>query len=127
MWSIPLMNVVAVAFPPHFHELPPPQLDALMLFGFLCALATLLCYMEQSRSRSFILAFAVCSALLAGFAFMKDAWPVGIVEAVWSSAAVWRWWAAGNYALRRWKKPPLNPWQTESRIDHLFGHEIQSN
>jgi hypothetical protein len=127
MWSIPSNNIIAVAFPAHFHEAPQPQLDVLMLFGFLCALATLVCYLEQSRSRSFILALAICSALLAAFAFLKDAWPVGIVELIWSATTVRRWWTVDRSVPSRSRKPSLNSWPAESRISRLFDHEVRCN
>jgi membrane protein implicated in regulation of membrane protease activity len=119
--------MIAVFLFAHFHAAPKPQLDVMMLFGFLVAIATLVCYIEQFRSRSYILAFALCSALLASFAFMKDAWPVGLVESVWSVAAVYRWWTAPASLRTKRSRKRSNPWQPESRITRMFGHEIPSN
>src|SRR5207302_3068375 len=70
-----------------------PQLDVVMLFGFLAAFITLVCWLRRRRSRSVYLALAACLAASAAYGFLQGAWPLGILEAAWSAAAVHRWWA----------------------------------
>src|SRR5208282_3900158 len=70
---------------------PAPQFQTLMFFGFVAALMTLLCFIHQRQSRSAVLALAVCLAAMALYTFMQGAWPVGIVQVVWSAATFARW------------------------------------
>ncbi len=63
-------------------------------FGLFAVTAMLVCYALESRSRWFVLAFAVACALGSVYGFLQGAWPFGVVEAVWSLVAVRRWWLA---------------------------------
>jgi hypothetical protein len=49
-------------------------------------------YALEKRSPRFILAFAGACALVSAYGFLQGAWPIGIVEAVWSVIAFKRWW-----------------------------------
>jgi hypothetical protein len=35
------------------------------------------------------------------YGFLQGAWPFGLVEAVWSLVAVWRWWQKTSRRLDR--------------------------
>ena len=66
-------------------------MDRLTWFGLFAVSAMLVCYALESRSRWFILAFAVACVLGSAYGFLQGAWPFGLVEAVWSIVAVRRW------------------------------------
>jgi hypothetical protein len=71
-------------------------MDRLTLFGLFSVTAMLVCYALESRSRWFILAFALSCGLGSAYGFLQGAWPFGLVEAVWSIVAMRRWWIAVN-------------------------------
>ncbi len=52
----------------------------------------LVCYAFERRSRWFVLGFAGACALGSVYGFLQGAWPFGLVEAIWSVVALWRWW-----------------------------------
>jgi len=66
-------------------------MDALTLFGLLSVTAMLACYALEDRSPWFTLAFAAACAAGSAYGFLQGAWPFGVVEAVWSLVALWRW------------------------------------
>jgi hypothetical protein len=70
--------------------------NPLALFGLFAVTAMLVCYALESRSRWFILAFAVACALGSAYGFLQGAWPFGLVEAVWSIVSARRWWLASR-------------------------------
>jgi len=63
----------------------------LTIFGLFSVTAMLVCYALEARSRWFILAFAGACALSSLYGFLQGAWPIGLVEAVWSVVAIRRW------------------------------------
>jgi len=65
---------------------------ALNAFGLLAVTAMVVCYALEKRSPWFILAFAGACALVSLYGFLQGAWPIGMVEAVWSLVALRRWW-----------------------------------
>jgi hypothetical protein len=67
-------------------------LNRLSIFGLFAVTAMLVCYAFESRSRWFILAFALSCALGSAYGFLQGAWPFGLVEAIWSIVAARRWW-----------------------------------
>jgi hypothetical protein len=69
-------------------------MDGLTLFGLVAVAWMLVCYAFEDRSPWFILAFAVACVLGSVYGFLQGAWPFGLVEAVWSIVAAWRWWKA---------------------------------
>jgi hypothetical protein len=71
-------------------------MDRLTLFGLFSVTAMLVCYALESRSRWFVLAFALSCGLGSAYGFLQGAWPFGLVEAVWSIVAMRRWWIAVN-------------------------------
>jgi hypothetical protein len=66
-------------------------MSGLSLFGLFAVTGMLVCYALESRSSWFILGFAVCCALGSVYGFLQGAWPFGLVEAVWTLVALWRW------------------------------------
>ncbi|HTB33705.1 MAG TPA: hypothetical protein VK842_02470 [bacterium] len=67
-------------------------MDALTLFGVVSLTAMLVFYTLEKRSHWNILGFAVCCALSSTYGFLQGAWPFGVVEAIWTVAALKRWW-----------------------------------
>jgi hypothetical protein len=78
-------------------------MDALTLFGLFAVSAMLVCYACESRSHWFVLLFAVSCALGSAYGFLqgawpfglavrpsRSAWPLGLVEAIWSAVALRR-------------------------------------
>ena len=66
-------------------------MDPLTIFGLFAVTAMLVCYALENRSPWFILAFAGSCAMGSAYGFLQGAWPFGLVEAIWSGVAVWRW------------------------------------
>lgn len=69
-------------------------MSALSLFGLFAVTVMVICYALEKRHRAFILAFAASCVLASVYGFLQGAWPFGLVEAVWSGVALWRWWNA---------------------------------
>ncbi len=67
-------------------------MEPLTLFGLFAITAMVVFYALELRSAWFILAFAGACALASVYGFLQGAWPFGVVEAVWTVVAVWRWW-----------------------------------
>jgi hypothetical protein len=72
------------------------HMDSLTAFGLFAVTAMLVFYALEQRSRWFILAFAGSCVLGSAYGFLQGAWPFGLVEAVWSTVAVHRWWSSRN-------------------------------
>jgi hypothetical protein len=66
-------------------------MDALTAFGLFAVTAMLAAYALEDRSPWFVLAFAAACALGSIYGFLQGAWPFGLVEAVWTLVALWRW------------------------------------
>jgi hypothetical protein len=66
-------------------------MDGLSLFGLLAVTGMMICYALEDRSPWFILGFAASCALGSVYGFLQGAWPFGLVEAVWTGVAFWRW------------------------------------
>jgi hypothetical protein len=67
-------------------------MNVLTLFGLLAVTLMLVFYALERRSYWFILAFSSSCVLASVYGFLQGAWPFGLVEAVWSGVALWRWW-----------------------------------
>jgi hypothetical protein len=67
-------------------------MTALNLFGLFAVSVMVACYAMESRHSAFILAFAASCLLASVYGFLQGAWPIGLVEAVWSVIAIRRWW-----------------------------------
>jgi hypothetical protein len=102
-------------------------MDTVMVFGFLTAFLTLVIWLHQGRSRLWTTSMAACLAGLAVYAFMAGAWPVGMVEIVWSAATLRRWRLARNGRLpMETRLSPQNHWKSESRMSRMFGSSGQN-
>ena len=66
-------------------------MDTLTLFGLVAVSLMLLFYSLEDRSPWFVLAFAGSCGLGSAYGFLQGAWPFGLVEAVWSGVALFRW------------------------------------
>jgi hypothetical protein len=66
-----------------FRQLPP-----LTSFGLLAVTAMLISYALEKCSRLSSLGFVVACAKGAIYGFLQSAWPVGLVEGVWSVLAL---------------------------------------
>src|SRR5262245_20627060 len=51
----------------------------------------LIAYALEERSPMFVLLFAGACAASSVYGFLSGAWPLGIVEAVWTAVAIRRW------------------------------------
>jgi hypothetical protein len=102
----------------------PPQLDRVLLLGFLAAFAWLVCWHEQRSSLAFSTGLVISSALLAVFGFLQPgAWPLGIVQAAWTVIAFRRCFKPMHKRLNR-EVPTVNsptPVDLQSRKARLFG------
>jgi hypothetical protein len=79
-------------------------MDGLTLFGVLSLGAMLVFYTLEKRSHWNVLGFALCCALSSMYGFLQGAWPFGVVEAVWTAAALIRWWKARPRPAARKKR-----------------------
>jgi hypothetical protein len=66
-------------------------MSPLTIFGLFAVSAMLVCYALEPRSPWFVLAFAGACVLGSVYGFLQGAWPFGVLEAVWSLVALWRW------------------------------------
>ena len=129
MWPLAHIGVIAsktmVGFPQH-PVVPSPELDRLMLFGFISAGLTLLFFKEQRQSRSAVLALAVCLLATAVYGFLEGAWPLGMIQSVWSVSIFRRWRSQRHFRLGKRTRqtvslPPPGDLRLESRISRMFG------
>src|ERR1700722_9955666 len=96
LWSLDAPGrIVAVAEMGTVHH-AEPQLDSLMLFGFLAAFLTLVFYLNRHQSKAIMAALAVCSAGTALYGFLQGAWPLGLLQAAWSAIALRRSFVSRN-------------------------------
>jgi hypothetical protein len=72
------------------------MMDWLTAFGLFAVTAMLVFYSLEKRSRRFVLAFAAACLLGSLYGFLQDAWPFGIVEAIWAIVAFRRWQEKGS-------------------------------
>ena len=108
--------------------LTPPELDRLMLFGFLSAVATLGCIPHVRSCSRLRPVLAVSLAAQAFHAFASGAWPLGMVALV-ASVLAGRWWLSDRSKSRRRAAgikemrscDPLARELFESRHERLFG------
>src|SRR5579862_6250149 len=71
------------------------QMNRLTCFGLIAVSLMLLFYTLENRANVFVLAFAVACAMGSVYGFLvRDAWPFGLVEGIWSLVALRRWWTA---------------------------------
>lgn len=66
-------------------------MDALTCFGLFAVTAMLVTYALEAQSSWWVLGFAGACLLGSAYGFLQGAWPFGLVEAVWSLVALFRW------------------------------------
>ena len=60
------------------------------VFGVLALTFMMTMYALEQRGRVFVLAFALGCALSSTYGFLSGAWPFGVVEAIWTVIALYR-------------------------------------
>lgn len=66
-------------------------MDPLTAFGLFAVTFMLVCYMLEDRAPFWTLLFAFGCLMGSGYGFLQGAWPFGVVEIIWSLAALRRW------------------------------------
>ena len=66
-------------------------MNALSLFGLAATVLMLACYALEHRSPWYVLGFAVACVLAGLYAFLQGAWPLRLVEIVFTIVALRRW------------------------------------
>jgi hypothetical protein len=66
-------------------------MDALSIFGLSATTLMLVCYALEDRGAWYVLGFAMACALAGVYAFLQGAWPLGLVEIVFTVVALRRW------------------------------------
>ena len=127
LWSLDAPGrIVAVAATGTVHH-AEPQLDSLMLFGFLSAFLTLVFYLNRHQSKAIMAALAVCLATAAAYGFLQGAWPLGVIETVWSAMTLRRLFmprserTASQQPRQGVTEAMPSPFENESRISRMFG------
>ena len=123
MWSNFNLADLLATTPANVQNLPEPQLDIVMLFGFLAMFATITCAVTPHASRNKLLVFAICLACCSVYGFLQGAWPLGIVEMLWAGSSLHRWHTLGreqNFIRRNQNTFPVKT-ESESRIGRIFG------
>ena len=102
-----------------------PQMDSLMLFGFLSTFFTLVFFIYQHESRSTLRMFAICLAVTAIYGFLEGSWALGIVVAIWSIVTFRRSSEARPILERKVQRRVVmklpDAVDSESRISRMFG------
>jgi hypothetical protein len=66
--------------------------NSLSAFGLFAVTSMLVCYAFEHHSHWFVLGFAAACLLGSVYGFLQEAWPFGIIEAIWAAVALRRWW-----------------------------------
>jgi hypothetical protein len=66
-------------------------IDAVTLLGLLAVSLMLIFYVFEDASPWCVLGFALACALAAVYGFIDGAWPIGVVQSIWSFIALKRW------------------------------------
>jgi hypothetical protein len=127
MWPLEApARIVAIAATGAVHQ-AAPQLDSLMLFGFLTAFLTLVFCLNRHQSKATMAALAVCLAATAAYGFLQGAWLLGVIQIVWSAMALRQLFKpASDRAASQRPRQQLNDvmpssLENESRISRMFG------
>lgn len=75
-------------------------MNALTAFGLFAVSLMLVCYAFESRSPWWTLAFSGACVLGSLYGFLQGAWPFGLVEGIWASVALRRWWSKQQGLVR---------------------------
>ena len=71
-------------------------MDRLTIFGLFAISAMLLCYAFEHRSHWFTFYFAIACGLGSVYGFLQGAWPFGLLEAIWTLVALYKWTTIKN-------------------------------
>ena len=71
-------------------------MNPLTAFGLFAVIAMLVCYSLEHRNPWFILGFSCSCVLAAVYGFLQGAWPIGLVESIWSLVSLRKWWRTKN-------------------------------
>jgi hypothetical protein len=63
----------------------------LTIFGVAALTFMMLAYALERHDRRFVLAFAFGCALSSAYGFLAGTWPFGVMEAIWTLLALWRY------------------------------------
>lgn len=107
---------------PHGRLQPAPPMDVLAVFGFLTAFFTLCFALDQRKSRSLVLMTALGLAGLSAYAFLQGAWPLGIVNGVWSAATLGKWRRQRRTVVSTACVRAARKWASEARMTRMFGN-----
>jgi len=66
-------------------------MDWLLVYGSVAVATMLLMYTLEDRGAVFILGFAAACIASSAYGFLAEAYPFGVLEAVWALAALRRW------------------------------------
>jgi hypothetical protein len=124
-----MLPLALASLPPQHlsQQLPqqPPQLDRLMLFGFLSAFLVFTCWALVRYSRPARLMLAICLMGQAVFGFLAGAWPLGFTALLAAAVAARWWWRDAHVAVYRngatIRHP--KPAASEARRALLFGSQ----
>jgi hypothetical protein len=67
-------------------------MDWLTAYGLVSVSLMLLFYALEQRSAWFVFLFGISCIMASVYGFLQGAWPFGLVELVWSTVALRRWY-----------------------------------
>ena len=67
-------------------------MNSLTLFGACAVTIMLISYALEKRSAWWVLIFALACGASSLYGWLAGTWPFGVVEGVWASVALRRWW-----------------------------------
>jgi len=105
---------------PRMGHYPVVELDGLMLSGFLSVFFTFAFYMVRNDARSAMVALSVCLAATAIYGFLRGAWPLGVIQAVWSATTFRRSLDSRNFRTVNRRRAQLMR-VAPDRISRMFG------
>jgi hypothetical protein len=99
----------------------PPQLNAVLVFGFMAStFAMLFCFMQRESQRH-MLGYAIASSAMAVFGFLvTGAWPLGLTQIACAIIAWRRWREAGHPSSGRIGPPHAAQYAQASHAHRLF-------
>jgi hypothetical protein len=72
----------------------------LTVYGVVVLTFMMTMYALERRDRRFVLAFALGCALSSSYGFISDAWPFGVIEAIWCGVALRRFYSPRQQTAR---------------------------
>jgi hypothetical protein len=109
---------------------PQAQIDGVMLFGMMSAIAVASCYLNRDRNQATMLAFAASLAAAGIYGFLEGAWPLGLLESFWAIDATRRGLLKQTDSMRRRHRGPAfvpDLKSRQSRYGSRYGEVFGSN